>query len=156
MVGRSCLRGLMATMLLVAACGRSNGLRADAGAPGPTCGDGVVDHDEVCDDGNTVSGDGCSADCKSDETCGNGIVDVAAGETCDDGNTVGGDGCSANCQSNETCGNNVVDPGEDCDSGNVFTATCNPDCTKPRCGDGELNMPAGESCDDGNTTDTDA
>ena len=33
-----------------------------------------------------VSGDGCSADCKSTETCGNGIVDTV-GEVCDDGNT---------------------------------------------------------------------
>ncbi|HZS42408.1 MAG TPA: DUF4215 domain-containing protein, partial [Polyangia bacterium] len=28
-----------------------------------SCGDGVVEAGEVCDDGNTVSGDGCSADC---------------------------------------------------------------------------------------------
>src|SRR3954471_5386119 len=42
------------------------------------CGDGIVDRDkgEVCDDGNIKNGDGCSADCKSDETCGNGIADV--------------------------------------------------------------------------------
>jgi cysteine-rich repeat protein len=31
----------------------------------PTCGDGVLDGGEVCDDGNTVGGDGCAADCKS-------------------------------------------------------------------------------------------
>jgi len=29
------------------------------------CGNGVVDAGEACDDGNQVSGDGCSADCKS-------------------------------------------------------------------------------------------
>jgi len=31
------------------------------------CGDSIVDtvNSEVCDDGNTVSGDGCSADCKT-------------------------------------------------------------------------------------------
>lgn len=29
----------------------------------PRCGDGVTDAGEVCDDGNTVSGDGCKADC---------------------------------------------------------------------------------------------
>ncbi|MCA9612885.1 MAG: DUF4215 domain-containing protein, partial [Myxococcales bacterium] len=37
-----------------------------------TCGDEFVDLDEVCDDGNRTSGDGCAADCQSDETCGNG------------------------------------------------------------------------------------
>ncbi len=31
----------------------------------PRCGDGVLDGGEVCDDGNTVSGDGCSATCTS-------------------------------------------------------------------------------------------
>lgn len=50
-----------------------------------SCGNGAIDHDrgEVCDDGNQVSGDGCSADCRSDERCGNGYVDVDAGEHCD-------------------------------------------------------------------------
>ncbi len=31
----------------------------------PRCGDGVLDGGEVCDDGNTVGGDGCSADCRA-------------------------------------------------------------------------------------------
>ena len=31
----------------------------------PRCGDGILDGGEVCDDGNTVSGDGCSATCTS-------------------------------------------------------------------------------------------
>jgi len=29
----------------------------------PDCGDGIVQSDEQCDDGNMVSGDGCSAAC---------------------------------------------------------------------------------------------
>jgi cysteine-rich repeat protein len=45
-----------------------------------------------------VSGDGCSANCKSDETCGNGVIDTVTGEACDDGNLAGGDGCDATCQ----------------------------------------------------------
>jgi cysteine-rich repeat protein len=31
----------------------------------PRCGDGRLQGGEVCDDGNTTSGDGCAADCKS-------------------------------------------------------------------------------------------
>jgi cysteine-rich repeat protein len=31
----------------------------------PRCGDGRLDGGEVCDDSNTVSGDGCAGDCKS-------------------------------------------------------------------------------------------
>lgn len=61
------------------------------------CGDGVISGDEVCDDGNTVGGDGCSATCRSIELCGNGFVDGAAGEECDDGNHASHDGCSSGC-----------------------------------------------------------
>jgi cysteine-rich repeat protein len=31
----------------------------------PRCGDKVLDGGEVCDDGNTLGGDGCAADCRS-------------------------------------------------------------------------------------------
>lgn len=31
----------------------------------PRCGDGRLDAGEVCDDGNTIDGDGCSADCRA-------------------------------------------------------------------------------------------
>jgi cysteine-rich repeat protein len=57
------------------------------------CGDGVVDDGEVCDDDNTVSGDGCRADCRKREECGDGLVD--ANEDCDDGNDNPRDGCDA-------------------------------------------------------------
>src|SRR5262245_64031625 len=82
-----------------------SGLTGDGGAG--TCGDGVIDPGEVCDDGNTADGDACNATCTSDESCGNGIVDGA--ELCDDSNRLGGDGCRADCRSNETCGNGVHD-----------------------------------------------
>ena len=54
-----------------------------------TCGDAHKDPGEACDDGNTNDGDGCSADCKSDETCGNGTLDSKVGEVCDDPLTIG-------------------------------------------------------------------
>ena len=41
------------------------------------CGNGRIEGSEVCDDGNNLAGDGCSLDCRSDETCGNRIVDFA-------------------------------------------------------------------------------
>ena len=59
-----------------------------------TCGNGIVDPGEVCDDGNNESGDGCPADCS--EPCGDGVLDP--GEVCDDGNRIDGDGCSADCR----------------------------------------------------------
>src|SRR5262249_23496609 len=38
-------------------------------------GDLHVDLHEACDDGNNLDGDGCSANCKSTEECGNGTLD---------------------------------------------------------------------------------
>jgi len=66
------------------------------------CGNGIVEPGEQCDDGNQVSNDGCSADCKSNETCGNGVVDEDRGEQCDDGNHLAHDGCDSTCQSEAT------------------------------------------------------
>src|SRR6185436_9108344 len=34
------------------------------------CGNRVVETGEACDDGNDASGDGCRADCRSNESCG--------------------------------------------------------------------------------------
>ena len=102
---------------------------ADPPGAGPSCGDGVLDADEACDDGNTVGGDGCSADCLSEEGCGNGVLD--AGEVCDDGNHASGDGCAPLCDSTEVCGNLILDPliGEVCDDGNTVGGDgCSADC----------------------------
>ena len=118
------------------------------------CGNAHLDPGEVCDDGNNIDGDGCSADCKSNETCGNGIVDVKVGEVCepplardDKGNLI----CSANCRSNETCGNKIVDKeaGEVCDDGNhVDGDGCSHDCkSDERCGNGIVDTAVGEVCD---------
>ena len=64
-----------------------------------TCGNGVIDPEEECDDGNQIAGDGCSPDCRSAELCGNAIVDHAVGEVCDDGNTDPDDQCCSDCRS---------------------------------------------------------
>lgn len=110
---------------------------------GVSCGNGEVEVGEVCDDGNTESDDGCSADCHSiefnydctvsntcAELCGNGKFDPT--ESCDDGNKDDADGCSASCKVEEgwgcarpgsacvrlpVCGNSVRERGEECDSG---------------------------------------
>ena len=61
------------------------------------CGNQLIDSTEICDDGNTQSGDGCASDCRSDELCGNAHVDSLRGEACDDGNGLGRDGCAVSC-----------------------------------------------------------
>lgn len=92
----------------------------------PMCGNGNLDSGEQCDDGNAISGDGCSAACES-EACGNGFLDP--GEECDDGNELDGDGCSASCTLEE-CGNGILDFGEECDDGNLLSGDgCSPVCT---------------------------
>jgi cysteine-rich repeat protein len=61
------------------------------------CGNGVVDPNEACDDGNRINGDGCSGDCLEIERCGNGAIETGLGEACDDGNLVNHDGCNSAC-----------------------------------------------------------
>jgi cysteine-rich repeat protein len=111
---------------------------------------------EVCDDGNRINGDGCSANCKSNETCGNGFTDEVVGEACDDENLIGGDGCSADCKSNETCGNGFTDRfvGEACDDENRSGGDgCSANCaSNETCGNNFVDKTLGEICDDGNNT----
>ncbi len=119
-----------------------------AGCPDPLCGNGFFNGDEECDDGNTVDGDGCAADCTLETLCGNGVVDV--GEQCDDGNEAGGDGCSPICLLEALCGDGVIGFGEECDDGNISPGDgCDGACQiEPGCGNGHLEE--GEECDDGN------
>jgi cysteine-rich repeat protein len=111
---------------------------------GAVCGDGILEPPEQCDDGNTISGDGCDPDCKIEagytcagqpsvctSTCGDGVV--AGDEQCDDGNTKPGDGCSAIC---------TIEPG--------YTCTGAPSVCTATCGDGIVT--GAETCDDGNDT----
>ncbi|MBN2342505.1 MAG: DUF4215 domain-containing protein, partial [Deltaproteobacteria bacterium] len=114
----------------------------------PACGDGILNQDyEVCDDGNTLPGDGangrcaiepnyiCDTDaepctCVSAVICGNGTIEP--GEVCDDNNTDDGDGCNATCDMQAegyvcpegelciplyACGNGRVEKGEQCEDG---------------------------------------
>lgn len=118
------------------------------------CGDGVVNGNETCDDGNRASGDGCSSKCvlevglicndagvcvspndPSGPTvpggyCGDGTFNI--GESCDDGNNENGDGCSASCS---------VETGYVCPGGG--------NCHEPVCGDRMIE--GSETCDDGNS-----
>lgn len=74
---------------------RLSGPRIDAGVDEITCGDGVQNPGEACDDANTDDGDGCDSNCTV-TACGNGIV--TSGEQCDDGNLAAGDCCGGTCQ----------------------------------------------------------
>ena len=75
---------------LPVACGNGRIDRPDPSDPN--------DDGEVCDDGNERSGDGCSSDCRSTETCGNNAIDPIKLERCDDGDQISNDGCDSTCQ----------------------------------------------------------
>ena len=115
-----------------------------------SCGDGAVDANEGCDDGNNVDGDGCSRRCRFENgfkctgnpsvctatVCGDGVKEGA--ESCDDSNKIPFDGCSATCQTEpemprlqrvflDKCGDGILlGAGEQCDDGNYATATVAP------------------------------
>ncbi len=111
------------------------------------CGDGVAAESEGCDDGNQVTGDGCTPSCElRPATCGDATLDD--GEECDDGNWFNDDPCSNDCTSNK-CGNAREDGFEECDDGNLTDDdACSVKCLENRCRNGRLDP--GEECDDGN------
>jgi cysteine-rich repeat protein len=120
-----------------------------------TCGNGIVEPGEECDDGNTNDCDSCSNACTLVTGCGDGVV--CGSEQCDDGNTTSCDGCSATCmlETGLRCGDGVVDTvcGEQCDP--PVPGRCDAQCQRiPYCGDGIVDP--GEECDDGNTNDCDS
>ncbi len=122
-----------------ASCTVCNALCQEEAGSIRVCGDGVIDSTdgEACDDGNSIAGDGCSADCQVEE-----------GFSCTDG------------QCNSICGDRLIRGSETCDDGNTETETCaygEPSCEvcgescqltegiSTYCGDEALNGP--EECD---------
>ena len=103
----------------------------DTCEPATGCGNGLVDGAETCDDGNTTSGDGCSATCFIDNRADTGDCSVGGDAAC----------ASGNCDTTETpdtcepatgCGNGLVDGAETCDDGNTTSgdgcsSTCDTD-----------------------------
>jgi cysteine-rich repeat protein len=61
----------------------------------PTCGDGMLDPGEGCDDGNGDDSDDCPSTCQA-ASCGDGFVHEGV-EECDDSNTDDFDECLSDC-----------------------------------------------------------
>ncbi|MBU0766286.1 DUF4215 domain-containing protein, partial [Patescibacteria group bacterium] len=124
------------------------------------CGDMILDSTEQCDDGNIISGDGCSAFCLFETTiiassvfCGDGKIDM--NEECDDGNQRDLDGCSSMCFLEfGFCGDGIVQRAldEQCEPilhNRNLPYGCANDCRfdSALCGDGKIDP--GEQCDAG-------
>jgi cysteine-rich repeat protein len=110
--------------------------------PGPICGN------DVCEEGEDSMN--CEGDCPVPDSCGNDVCDPDQNENFWN--------CPGDCPA--VCGNDVVEDTEECDDGMdgvpTESADCNANCTASECGDGVMNTAAGEVCDDGNTSNTDA
>jgi cysteine-rich repeat protein len=137
-----------------------------------SCGNGLIETNEACDDGGVLPDDGCSPACQIDDgfscsgspsvcapVCGDGVrVGI---ESCDDGGTTPDDGCSADCAVEEgfqcygepsvcsSCGDGQITGLEDCEDGNLDADDgCNAVCRlEATCGN-SIKEP-GEQCDDG-------
>lgn len=150
--------------------------------PEPYCGDGVVEGDEECDDGNRESGDGCSfactkePECTPDEMecrytalfwCNGGFWEIVR-DCADEGKVCETNAFTSYCEVPGVCGNSSTETGEECDDGNTVTEKCDygetecnvcaSNCTIQAgvtefCGDNVKN--GSEECDDGNTADND-
>jgi cysteine-rich repeat protein len=145
---------LVGALLLAPACLDWGKLESGA------CGDGFVGREEACDDGNRISGDGCSDSCHIEPiVCGDGRKEGT--EACDDANALNNDACVEGCFEAK-CGDGFVyEVEEQCDDGNRDDGDgCSQNCTiemaalGPSCGDG--NLDSDEACDDGNMSDTDS
>ncbi|MEO6775700.1 MAG: DUF4215 domain-containing protein [Kofleriaceae bacterium] len=159
------LRGvaLFAVLIVAAACGDNLHLAGDAAvADGATaiCGNYKVEPGEDCDDGDQITDAICDSDCHF--TCGNGVVDSAAGEACDTAIATGPGSCPTSCDDGQACTTDVLS-GSECTAECVHAAITGPadgdgccptganannddDCTA-MCGNGILE--AGELCDPG-------
>jgi hypothetical protein len=109
-----------------------------------SCGDGVRDPGEACDDGAGNGSDrACTPECAVN-TCGDGYA-LAGVEACDDGDDDDDDEC-VGCQA-AVCGDGAVYKNvESCD-GAGESPDCDADCSVASCGDGTINAAAGELCD---------
>jgi cysteine-rich repeat protein len=153
---------LLAGAALAPACGGDDGAgggnqtssTGEGGGQTGNCGDGFVDGDEECDDGNLDDSDNCLGTCVI-ARCGDLVVNVGI-EECDDGNLDDSDDCLTACIG-ASCGDGFVWTGnEDCDDGNGEDGdACSSTCVAGSgCGNGVVE--AGEACDDGNQKNSDA
>ncbi len=101
------------------------------------CGDNLISYPdgEECDDGNTISGDGCSQACT--------IEECVSDSDCDDYVPCNG---VEKCELGVCIAGSVAPTGTTCDSGHCIGGTC----IESTCGDGIVDESIGEQCDDGN------
>jgi cysteine-rich repeat protein len=97
------------------------GCSGGGGGGTPSCGNGVTESGEDCDDGNSSNTDACTNACVT-AVCGDGYVRTGV-EDCDDQNSATTDSCIS-CVS-ARCGDGYIRSGvEQCDGGGSCSAGC--------------------------------
>lgn len=136
-------------------------LQVDPSIPGcPVCGNLEVDQGESCDDGNTVSGDGCRADCQ-DEGCVAASPGYPGTPLCDDADACTVDVCddqTHTCSNVASCEEGIACTIDSCVAGACQhvpdDAACDDasECTVDACSTTSgctFTVQAGAPCDDG-------
>jgi len=133
-------------------------------APRLTCGNGILDSGEECDDGNSNNGDGCSSTCTVElgwmcsntpyatrslcqrNECGDSYINALDpfNEVCDDGDLVDTNGCTKDCK--------TITPGWYCGRpGKPCSHVCSNSLVDYKPGPPFNLYQYIEACDDGNT-----
>ena len=123
---------------------------------GSSCGDGVPEGTEECDDGNTADGDCCSATCQYESfgsACDDG-VGCTEGEACDGAGTCqGGTPNDAPCDNGLYCdGVETCDAVLGCQAGTAVDCSDDVSCTVDSCNEASdscESLPNDALCDDG-------
>jgi cysteine-rich repeat protein len=116
-------------------------------SPCPSCGNGVVEGAEECDDGNVTDCDGCDSNCTFSSTCGNGIR--CGAEQCDPpAGTPNAACCDATCHyraANTPCDDGeLCTHGDACDAAGACAGSATPlpmlQCRQPPAGRSSLQI----------------
>jgi cysteine-rich repeat protein len=112
--------------------------------PQPSCGDGVMQAGESCDNGPANDQYAACSNACILNICGDGVR--GPDEQCDDGDADENNACTSKCGP-PRCGDSIVHlPGEMCDDGDADeNDDCTTRCAPPECGDGILS--GDEECD---------
>ncbi len=124
-------------------------------APASSCGNGVLEAGEGCDDENNLAGDGCNTSCLIEDAqpCNCAVPGATYDASCASGVCDTSVDRAGVCEPASTCGNGVVEAGEGCDDGDTTVGDgCSASCLVEdgmTCNDDTAGTVDGPSCASG-------